>query len=185
MKKIPTLFIRDPETHQVVDKLAVALPPNAIATRKWDGTAAMVLDGVLYQRYTLRTKKRKLSTRNPGGDSGLPADFIPTGDPDGTKQPGWRPVPSAAAYSFDAPIPRDNGTYELIGPKVQGNAERRKSHAFMRHGAELVKGVIANFNYLAEYLSEAPIEGIVWWANGEPVAKIKRRDFGFQWPLAE
>jgi len=26
------------------------------------------------------------------------------------------------------------------------------------------------------------IEGVVWWFNGQPVAKLKRRDFGLQWP---
>ena len=41
------------------------------------------------------------------------------------------------------------------------------------------------FKAIKEYLAENEIEGIVFWLNGEPVCKIKRTDFGFEWPLKE
>ena len=28
-----------------------------------------------------------------------------------------------------------------------------------------------------------PIEGIVFWLDGEPAAKIRRKDFGLSWPV--
>ena len=28
-------------------------------------------------------------------------------------------------------------------------------------------------------------EGIVFWKDGEPQCKIKRSDFGFEWPIKE
>lgn len=29
------------------------------------------------------------------------------------------------------------------------------------------------------------IEGIVFWKDGEPLCKIKRTDFGFEWPVKD
>lgn len=185
MKKISTLFERDPKTHLVIDEIAVVLPENAVATRKWDGTAAMVKDGKLYQRYTFKTKQRKLSTRNVGlSILKPPPDFIPADEPDPNtgKQPGWRPVPNVQAYCHDAIVPAENGTYELIGPKVQSNAEHQDRHYFIRHG-RLTLLAPRSFDAINGYLSTKEIEGIVWWADGEPIAKIKRRDFGLQWPI--
>lgn len=38
-----------------------------------------------------------------------------------------------------------------------------------------------------KYYSDAKyrIEGLVFWFNGEPICKIKRTDFGFDWPVKE
>lgn len=33
------------------------------------------------------------------------------------------------------------------------------------------------------WLNEHPIEGLVFWLDGEPVCKIKRTDFGLEWPV--
>lgn len=38
---------------------------------------------------------------------------------------------------------------------------------------------------IREYLRNNPIEGLVFWKDGEPMCKIKRSDFGFEWPVEE
>ena len=34
-----------------------------------------------------------------------------------------------------------------------------------------------------KYLFEHEIEGLVFWKDGSPQCKIKRSDFGFEWPV--
>jgi hypothetical protein len=36
---------------------------------------------------------------------------------------------------------------------------------------------------IREYLYYHKVEGIVFWKDGEPQCKIKRSDFGFEWPV--
>jgi len=88
------------------------------------------------------------------------------------------------ALAQAGPLP--DGTYELIGPKVQGNAERRERHMLVPHGAEILPGVPRDFEGIRVYLAGHEIEGVVWWrAAGDPEcdkAKIKRRDFKLPWP---
>jgi len=62
VKKIISLFKRDYEgTRQVYDEIVPGaewvVAGEGVATAKWDGTACMVRDGVLYKRYDRRLKK--------------------------------------------------------------------------------------------------------------------------------
>jgi hypothetical protein len=59
-----------------------------------------------------------------------------------------------------------------------------ESDSLRRHGCDVFP-VRRTFKAIKEYLAENEIEGIVFWLNGEPVCKIKRTDFGFEWPLKE
>lgn len=79
-------------------------------------------------------------------------------------------------------MPFENETYELVGPKIQGNPDHYQGHMFVRHGAEVLSDVPTDFNGLFDFFGSHIIEGIVWWHEGKPVAKIKRRDFGWPWP---
>ena len=36
---------------------------------------------------------------------------------------------------------------------------------------------------IKNWLNENKVEGLVFWLNGEPVCKIKRTDFGYEWPV--
>jgi hypothetical protein len=99
------------------------LEGEGIATRKWDGTCCLIRDGKLYKRYEVKRGKKP------------PADFEPACevDPNTGKQQGWRPVGDGPedkwfrqafegkSWPYNTPV---DGTYELIGPKVQGDAER-------------------------------------------------------------
>lgn len=56
------------------------------------------------------------------------------------------------------------------------------SNKLIKHGKEIVE-VERTFDGIKKYLSEHEIEGLVFWKDGIPQCKIKRSDFGFEWPV--
>jgi hypothetical protein len=180
MKKIPSVFKRNYDgdrliRDEVVEGCEWVLAGEGTATVKWDGTACLVRDGILFRRYDAKNGK----TPPPG--------FEPTQEPDPVTGhwPGWLPVGSGPtdAYHREALAAHDGspGTFELLGPKVQGNPHRLEAHRLVRHGAEELHGVPRTFGGLRDYLSAALIEGIVFHHPDGRMAKVKRADFGFAW----
>lgn len=188
MRKIKTAFERDWGGDQslVIDKVLVPLTANAdsnlylsdpVPTVKFDGTAVLVQDGVLFKRYDCK------KGRTP------PESFMPAQEKDEITGhwPGWIVVdeddPANKWYFADVLPPQQDGTYEFIGPKVNGNNECRIIHWYIPHGASVLvsKDVGTTFAEIKEFLTIHPIEGIVWWYGGKPIAKIKRSNFGIPW----
>ena len=183
MQKIPTLFERDwtGDRSRVVDAVHPGcewvLAGEGIATRKLDGTCCMVRAGRLYKR--IETKKAP-----PAGFEEVEFDEK-TG-----KRVGWLPVSDGPEDKWyrEALTRSDiwpDGTYELIGPKVQGNPEKQSCHLLIRHGdapAGPIYGVPTDFSGLREWLADKGIEGIVWHHPDGRMAKIKLRDFGLRRP---
>ena len=180
MKKIPTIFERDwnGDKSRVlpVPTAAHALLAGAVATRKYDGTSCLVRDGKLYKRYDAKQGKTP------------PEGFEPCGevDPETGHWPGWLPVTDAPEdkhhrKAFEGHEP--NGTYELCGPKIQNNHEGFQNVTLVPHGKLVIENVPTDFDGLKAFFErDKGYEGIVWWKDGAPVGKIKRRDFGFPWP---
>lgn len=183
MQKIPTLFVRDwdgdrryvlPEVTPGCEWVAKG---DGVATRKYDGTCVM-FDGDHW--WARREVKEGKAT--PAGFSALASD------PETGKVIGWEPVEQSPFYSYwrDArgewayPQP---GTYELIGPKVNGNPEGASRHLLVSHAdprlnLETDEDVPRDFDGLAAWLHSHPYEGIVWHDGPDGVmAKIKKRDF--------
>jgi len=185
VKKIPTVFVRDQITKLVTSEITPGYElflTAGIPTMKLDGTSCMVRDGKLYKRYDAK----KGSTPPVGFE---PAQLEP--DEITGHWPGWIPVGEGNddkwhREAFATPIlnPLLDGTYELIGPKVQSNPYKLDKHYLVAHGVQLLSAP-ETFNELRQYLSTFDGEGIVWWYKGEPVCKLKRRDFGFEWPIKE
>ena len=181
MNKIPTLFKRndkgqvEPLPNGPVAEHILSVPTFGVPTRKYDGTAIRIdAAGVLWKRYTVKHNKP------------VPRNFIPTGEPaPGTgKQPGWvrvnldNPDEKYLREAIDTYGTPSQGTYELCGPKINGNPEGLCDHRLIPHGKELLGETPREFEGLRVWLSENPIEGIVWWHDGQPIAKLKGRDFG-------
>lgn len=180
MNKIPTIFVRDmskqpalviPEWHP--DCLWVR-DGEGIATRKYDGTSCLVRDGKLYKRRELRP-----------GDA-IPPDFESLGTDENTgKTVGWVPVGDGPEdrwhrEAFDGW--HSDGTYELLGPKIQGNKDTRERHVLQKHNeARTYPLVPRDFEGIKAFLVENVIEGLVWHHDDGRMAKIKRRDFGLKW----
>lgn len=179
MKKIISLFQRNYETDRMVRDEVVpgaewVLAGEGVATRKFDGTCCMVRDGKLYKRYDAKHGKTP------------PHGFEPAQapDPNTGHWPGWIPVTDAPDDRWHREAWRDgtgwkDGTYELCGPKVQGNPEGMKEHVLIPHGAELLQ-TPRDHAGLKAALAEADIEGIVWHHQDGRMVKIKARDFGIK-----
>ncbi|HEY8877779.1 MAG TPA: DUF5565 family protein [Roseateles sp.] len=186
MKKTISLFQRNYDGDRLVrDELVPGAEwvaaGEGVATRKWDGTCCLIQDGKLFKRYDAK------AGRTP------PPDFIAAQDPDPKTGhwPGWLPVgdgPDDArhreALSNDpwvrAGLSLADGTYELCGPKVQGNPEHFDKHVLIRHGEAVLENCPRTFLALGHYLADHDIEGVVWHHPDGRMVKIKGKDFGLK-----
>lgn len=188
MQKIPTIYVRDPEdmkrvTDEVTPGCEWVFAGEGTPTEKFDGTCCLLANGNHYKR-----REVKLGKPTPEGFR-LVGTHPTTG-----KRLGWVLVDFAApenkwhkqalqlAAGLDADLP--DGTYELVGPKVQKNPYKLEHHELWKHGH--AKLMWSPHDDPKQYLSDVyPMEGIVWHHPDGRMAKIKRRDFGLPWPVQE
>ena len=78
----------------------------------------------------------------------------------------------------------EDGTYELVGPKIQGGAEGIGFFCLILHGESQVIDMPRTFADIRDVLQDMPIEGVVFHHDDGRMAKVKRKDFGFPWPLS-
>lgn len=186
MKKIPSLFVREFDsnhnrtiTTQFTPGIDMRVLTEGIPTIKLDGSACAIIDGVLYRRYDAKHGKP------------VPKNAIPCCEPDPVTghHPHWIPVdknnPADKWYykayrNTDRPT---DGTYEAIGPHFQNNPYKLPADVLARHGRDIIKDLPdCNFETIRDWLANNNQEGIVFWLDGEPVCKVKKRDFGMTWP---
>ncbi len=202
MKKIPTIYQRDPATnlrHVMNERhpdCEWVFNGEGVATYKWDGTAVMISGtGVVWQRREVKPGKPLPDSFRQEGDE----------DPNTGKRVGWvvadltdranRWLAEAAENAADLP----SGTYELIGPKIQGNPHGWEHHQLIPHenaggrvfeddgiGDHFWQPPPVEFEALGEWLhgfanngsrGAVGFEGIVWHHPDGRMAKIKLRDF--------
>lgn len=188
MKKIISLFQRNYDGDRLVRNEVVpgaewVLAGEGVATRKFDGTCCMVRDSKLFKRYEVK----------PGGKA--PENFEPANEVDENtgKQQGWVPVGDGPEdrwhrEAFDGGLdwhgePFHDGTYELLGPKIQGNPDHSKYHALIRHGSVECYPIgqpARDFDSIRDYLASKDMEGIVWHHPDGRMVKIKAKDFGLK-----
>lgn len=178
MKKTMSLFQRNYGSDRLVVNEIVpgaewVAHGEGVATRKIDGTCCMVRDGKLFKRYDAKAGKVP------------PPDFEPAQPEPDTNTghwPGWLPIGDGPedAHHRDAELPTEDGTYELCGPKVQGNPEGYDKPVLIKHGSEVLNDCPRSFDALREYLSDGAIEGVVWWHPDGRLVKIKGKDFGIK-----
>jgi hypothetical protein len=186
VKKMPALFVIDREAHvattDINESAAWIFDEPARPTIKRDGTSVTVSeDGTIYARRMVRRGRK------------APAGFIPaetdsyTGNTFGlepVEQSGFAKMfKEASAGQTLAP-----GTYELCGPKINGNPESLTSHKLLSHGDdaaveipdmrtipreeafETLKGIFAGYK-------KRGIEGVVWWGADGKRTKLRVKDF--------
>ena len=189
MKKIPTLYVRDAAnpkrvTAEITPGCEWVLGGEGRATKKWDGTACAVIGGILYKRYD-----------GHRGDNPAPPGFV-NAEPGSTHKVGWLPVGDGPEDQWH----RDawtrggygDGTWELCGPKVQGNPHGFEHHVLIPHGVAEAPLTLAltedrrgeAYAFIEMFLRGYEVaEGVVWHHPDGRMAKIKRRDFGLPWPV--
>lgn len=196
MKKIPTLLPKDPndlgrvipgEVNQKVTHFSI----------KIDGTSCMIRNGLPYCRYDAKLFKKKNGkltsfTIEEIMDT-LPQGSIPCQAPDQVSGhwPHWIPVLETnpeQQYILEGykalPIIID-GTYECIGPKIQGNPHGEETHIWIQHTSpDLIIAVeywqTDPYNTFKSLFENFPWEGLVAYNGNEPIAKIRRSDFGYE-----
>lgn len=167
MKKIPTLFQRDESrryvTEQVTPGCEWVLAGEGIATRKYDGTCVKLdEDGEWWARREVKPGKT------------APPNFVAEEHDDQTgKTFGWEPIAQSGWAKFHAEALEDwgrwtVGTYELIGPKIQGNPENTERHELIAHrdadtfGTSGIPRSPDDLRALVLAVGRQGWEGIVW-----------------------
>lgn len=193
MKKIPTLFKRVFDGNRIAEILPEITEGceeaflHGEATVKWDGSCCAVINGELYKRYDAKNGK-------PVPEGAIKCQEEP--DPITGHLPCWvkcnRNNPADKwfwnaydttinrFYSYFGEFPKMSDTYEAIGEHFNGNPYKLDFDYLAPHGIRKVD-VERTFEYVKKFLAENHIEGIVFWLHGEPVCKIKRTDFGYEW----
>jgi len=181
MNKIPTLFERDWEgdRSRVLDQVHSGcewvLEGEGTPTRKYDGTCLMFDGTDWWARREVKDGKEP-----PPGFMTMGHDHITL------KNIGWEPIAGSPFAKFfeEALNPTrtyNPGTYELIGPKINGNPEGGGIHTLIQHDMAEVLGVLdRSFNGLRDYLAAVDIEGIVFKHPDGRMSKIKKKDFGLR-----
>lgn len=208
MKKIPSLFVRDYEnigasfipgaieikkgrflaTEQVTPGCEWVINGEGVATRKWDGTAVLFMDGMWFKRYDAKHGK----TPPPGFFEAQPEP-----DPITGHWPGWilvNPSNPADKYIHEAITTytetwtdyKSGDTFEAIGPMINGNKDNYPYHYLKLHGEEKLLGGFKfthTFYGLKEFFEKinTNIEGIVFHHEDGRMCKVKRSDFGLKW----
>lgn len=185
MKKIPTLFERKFENHNVTEILPNVtegmewvLNGEGIATVKWDGACRAVIDGEFYKRYDAKRGRKVPAGAIPCEDAPAPVTgHLPCWVKCDRQEPGdkwfWAAYDNYTEEKLD-------GTYEALGPHFQTNPYHLEQDILKPHGKDAIE-VERSFEGIRDYLANNYIEGIVFWKDGEPKCKIKRKDFGFPW----
>lgn len=179
MKKIPTIFKRNPDNmKEVLPKVTPGcewvFAGEGVPTRKYDGTCVKIDDGKYFKRREVKKGKQP------------PKKFIEEQFDENTgKRFGWVPVDRESKEdqyhmeAFHDQLP--NGTFELCGPKINGNPERMHKHILIRHyTADAYPDIPRNYEAIKECLKDKDIEGLVFHHPDGRMAKIKKRDFGLK-----
>ena len=190
MKKMPCLFQREFHGRNSATLLDAVTPGcewvlagEGVASIKRDGTACMFQGAYLFKRYDAKKDRKTGEYKMP------PAGALPCDEPDPVTGhwPHWTVIGEHDYWHAEA-FGRQRadlvpGTYELCGPKISANPERFDVHTLVRHGSECLPSP-RSFHDLREWFADLPHEGLVFAHPDGRFAKLRRKDFGFDWPRA-
>lgn len=202
MKKMKTLFVIDRNTNlainEVREECAWVLNGEGKATIKFDGTAAIFMNGKLYKRWDRKLKKKFARMKNRLGNKfvakehmfkEVPVGAIPCQAPDPVTfhQPHWVLVDDKPENIWfnealkTNPVLVEGASYELVGEKVQNNVYDIKGHELWQHGSKEVEILDLTFEGLKKWLTENVGEGLVFHHPDGRMCKLRRKDFGINW----
>jgi hypothetical protein len=118
-----------------------------------------------------------------------PPDYVPIGTDEVTgKTVGWEPIEQSSFAKYHTEALTHTGlmvpsTYELCGPKINGNPEMLSRHTLILHGfapsseTDDIKAAPRDYEGLRDWLRDRHYEGLVWHHADGRVAKLKAKDF--------
>lgn len=179
MRKIPTLFVRDPENMKYVlpepnPACAWVFAGEGVPTAKVDGVCVKLDNDGWWARREVKPDKTP------------PPNWVEVdADPVTGKRQGWEPMRQSAFAKYLDEATADpfheltNGTYELVGAKINGDPHGYGRHQLIRHGAIELDDVQRDYRSLRLWLATEAFrwEGIVYHHPDGRAAKIKCRDF--------
>lgn len=186
IKKMPALFVIDRLAHhattEVNDKAAWIFEEESRPTYKRDGSSITVTEnGEVFARRMVKKGKQ------------APNGFILAETDSFTGHSfGLEPVAQSGFYKMFKEAQGNQqlapGTYELCGPKINGNPESLEAPHLYAHGSDEandlpdMRNVSKEEAYktletiFADYKARG-IEGIVWWGANGKRAKLRVKDF--------
>lgn len=187
-KKMTALFEIDRVNHigtEVInEKSAWVFTDPTHATVKRDGTGVVITaDGEAFVRRSVK-KGKKI----PEGF--LLAEFDAFTETmfgvEPVEKSGFRKMFNEAVENLTEPL--TEGTFELVGPKINGNPEGFDKHVLIRHGSEDFVEIpdlrtinrddaFAILKEIFTDLKERGIEGVVWWGLDDRRVKLRVHDF--------
>ena len=180
MKKIPTIFERDFNNNgKITDKQVVDLE-GATATEKLDGTNVRLTT----RNHTLvRLEKRRNPDKRQKHQGIVEPWYVDADEYD----PGDKYIWEAARNADVSRMPDGEWIYEALGPKIQGNPLNFKEHKaiYFKDDSTIFGDAPTDYEGLKEWLpkresgvgNDCKIEGVVWWKDGQPIGKIKVKDY--------
>lgn len=193
MRKIPTLFKREFADHRVVSITPEITEGcedafiNGIATVKFDGSCCAIINGELYKRYDLKPGRKLPENAIPCQEQADPITghfphWVKCDENNSSDKHFFEALKYNQTYLVVGPLP--DATYEAIGKHFNGNPYDLDNDMLVRHGMSEIK-LSRDFDSVRSFLKSTAIEGIVFWLDDKPVCKIKRSDFGFDWPISK
>lgn len=203
MKKIKTLFVIDRNTDMATDVLTAGaewvIRGEGKATIKFDGSSAFFSNGKLFKRFGRKLKSNFSKMARRMGDKFVPEDHMFDDVPEGAipceaapaahslHLPYWVPVGEGPEDKFhrealaNAGEIKDGATYELVGPKVNGNPYKLERHELWEHGSVEFEVTDFTFEGLKKLFAEKLVheEGLVFHHPDGRMIKLRRKDFGF------
>lgn len=193
MRKIPSLYVRGADgslTGQINPACEWVVRGEGVSTRKLDGSCCLYRFGRLWRRHQVG-RETPIGFQEVDRDlvTGKVFGWVPVGDgpADQWHREGLRSnldgsaLPHAVALGMTGLDMLENTTYELLGPKVNGNAERQPIHWLAEHGRiKLDLAGAPSLDALRWWLEGKDVEGVVWWHPDGRRAKLKLRDLGLE-----
>ena len=186
MVKIPTIFERDWANGGVILPNLIVDLSNSIPTEKVDGTNVRV---TIRSGTCVRLEKRRNPTKIEKARGVIDPWYV-DGDPNDPNDIYL--YESVKNFDFSN-IPDGEHSAEALGPKIQSNPLNLKNHTLFifsvendRNNLVIFGDVPTTFADLKLWIGTCDsvfspgnkIEGIVFWKDGIPIGKIKRKDFG-------
>lgn len=182
MKKISTLYKKDPNdlglvVNEIAEENKWVFTEKCYPTRKFDGTSCAIIEGVLYKRYDAKHGRAVPE----GAIACQEADTITGHHPHWVRCDRNNPADKHHFTAFDSVSNLEDGTYELCGPKINGNREKLDKPMLIKHGSVILDDITDfSFENIREYLTVHDIEGIVFHdtptMDGK-MCKIRKTDF--------